>query len=236
MVNTYERMKPWVDAGVKMVENESSAMFVIADRLGMRAGSICVSIWSMIEGTEYYEGPPSEEAFPESFEPDFLSKRVKVCSQIASRAVEILRYMDIKNKKEGKSMIGVIASVAVKDGKETVTTQPNPRSQERSPVTPAADEFRNVPQNTGSTIKNRLQDGYDVIMDYGILKGTVELAKRAMKGTRTGRELVSVDDLGEKDRTNRSVDKLEAKINEQKKILSTPPKVKPKGVQKSEKK
>ena len=43
MISTYERMKPWVDAGVKMVENESGLLFTLAHRLGIRAGSICVS-------------------------------------------------------------------------------------------------------------------------------------------------------------------------------------------------
>ncbi len=74
--------------------NESSLMFILADLLGMRAGSICVSIWSMIEGTPYYDGPPSKEAYPESHEPDFLGKRVEICSQIAIRATEILAKMD----------------------------------------------------------------------------------------------------------------------------------------------
>lgn|GEM_PF-170014 len=96
MQETAERMKPWVDAGVKMVENESSAMFIIAHRLGMRAGSICVSEMSMIEGTEYYEGPPTEEEYPETKDPDFMKKRIKKCSEIAVRAVEILDEMDKK--------------------------------------------------------------------------------------------------------------------------------------------
>ncbi len=90
MFETYERMKPWVDAGVKMVENESSAMFVIADRLGLKAGSICVSLWSMIEGTPYYEGPDSKIAYPEANEPDFMKKRIELCCRIATRAAEIL--------------------------------------------------------------------------------------------------------------------------------------------------
>lgn len=96
MEHTYERMKDWVDAGVKMVENESSLMFILADLLGMRAGSICVSIWSMIEGTKYYEGPPSAEAYPESFDPNFMKERIELCSKIAVRAVEILDEMDRK--------------------------------------------------------------------------------------------------------------------------------------------
>lgn len=96
MQETAERMKPWVDAGVKMVENESSAMFIIAHRLGMRAGSICVSHMSMIEGTEYYEGPPSAEAYPETQEPDFMKQRIDLCSRIAVRAVELLDEEDEK--------------------------------------------------------------------------------------------------------------------------------------------
>lgn len=96
MQETSERMKPWVDAGVKMVENESSAMFIIAHRLGLRAGSICVSAGSMIEGTDFYEGPSTAEAYPESQHPDFMKERIKLCSKIAVRAVEILDDMDKK--------------------------------------------------------------------------------------------------------------------------------------------
>lgn len=94
MVYTYERMKPWVDAGVKMVENESSARFIIADRLGMRAGSICVSLVSMIEETEYYEGPDPHIAYPEVYEPGYMQKRIKKCCEIATRAAEILYEYD----------------------------------------------------------------------------------------------------------------------------------------------
>ena len=62
MVDTYERMKPWVDAGVKMVENESATLFTVGPALGLRCGSICVSHTSMVEGTVYYTGPDSEKA------------------------------------------------------------------------------------------------------------------------------------------------------------------------------
>lgn len=100
MQHTAERMKPWVDAGVKMVENESSAMFIIAHRLGIRAGSICVSALSMVEDTPFYEGKSSSELCPESLEPDFMKKRIELCSKIAVRAVEILNEMDEKNARE----------------------------------------------------------------------------------------------------------------------------------------
>jgi uridine phosphorylase len=90
MISTFERMKPWVDAGVKMVENESALLFVLASRLGLRAGSICVSHTSMIEGTEYYTGPDSRDAYPWAFEPGFMESRILQCSKIATRAVEIL--------------------------------------------------------------------------------------------------------------------------------------------------
>lgn len=90
MIDTYERMKPWVDAGVKMVENESATLFVLAQRLGIRAGSICVSHTSMIEGTPYYEGGDSRELYPHAFEEGFMEERILQCSKIATRAVEIL--------------------------------------------------------------------------------------------------------------------------------------------------
>ncbi|MEA4911759.1 MAG: hypothetical protein VB092_03970 [Oscillospiraceae bacterium] len=93
MVDTYERMKPWVDAGVKMVENESALLFVLAHRLGIRAGSICVSHTSMVEDTIYYEGPDSRKAYPWAFEDDFMDKRILVASKVAVRAVEILDEM-----------------------------------------------------------------------------------------------------------------------------------------------
>lgn len=93
MISTYERMKPWVDAGVKMVENESALLFVLAQRLGIRAGSICVSHVSMVEGTECYTGPDSREAYPWAFEPGFMEERILICSKIATRAVEILDEM-----------------------------------------------------------------------------------------------------------------------------------------------
>jgi uridine phosphorylase len=93
MIDTYERMKPWVDAGVKMVENESATLFTVAHRLGIRAGSICVSHTSMIEDTVYYEGPPSRQAYPWAFEEGFMEQRILQCSKIAVRAVELLDDM-----------------------------------------------------------------------------------------------------------------------------------------------
>ena len=96
MVDTYERMKPWVDAGVKMVENESATLFTVGPQLGLRCGSICVSHTSMVEDTIYYKGPKSSEAYPEAFEEGFMDKRILVCSKIAIRATEILDEMEKK--------------------------------------------------------------------------------------------------------------------------------------------
>ena len=96
MIDTYERMKPWVDAGVKMVENESATLFTVGPQLGLRCGSICVSHTSMVEDTVYYTGPSSMEAYPEAFEDDFMDKRILVCSKIAVRATEILADMEKK--------------------------------------------------------------------------------------------------------------------------------------------
>ncbi len=96
MIDTYERMKPWVDAGVKMVENESATLFTVGPQLGLRCGSICVSHTSMVEDTIYYKGPKSIEAYPEAFEDDFMDKQILVCSKIAVRATEILAEMEKK--------------------------------------------------------------------------------------------------------------------------------------------
>lgn len=96
MIDTYERMKPWVDAGVKMVENESATLFTVGPQLGLRCGSICVSHTSMVEDTIYYKGPKSSDAYPWAFEKDFMDKRILVCSKIAIRATEILAEMKQK--------------------------------------------------------------------------------------------------------------------------------------------
>ena len=96
MIDTYERMKPWVDAGVKMVENESATLFTVGPQLGLRCGSICVSHTSMMEDTIYYTGPDSRIAYPEAFEDDFMDKRILVCAKIAVRASEIIAEMEKK--------------------------------------------------------------------------------------------------------------------------------------------
>ncbi|MBQ6333936.1 MAG: hypothetical protein IJI46_02550 [Erysipelotrichaceae bacterium] len=96
MIDTYERMKPWVDAGVKMVENESATLFTVGPQLGLRCGSICVSHTSMVEDTIYYTGPDSRIAYPEAFEDDFMDKRILVCAKIAVRASEIIAEMEKK--------------------------------------------------------------------------------------------------------------------------------------------
>ena len=98
MIDTYERMKPWVDAGVKMVENESATLFTVGPQLGLRCGSICVSHTSMVEDTVYYTGPKSRDAYPEAFEDDFMDKRILVCCKIAVMASEILAEMKEKGE------------------------------------------------------------------------------------------------------------------------------------------
>ncbi len=98
MIDTFERMKPWIDAGVKMVENESATLFTIGHRLGIRCGSICVSHTSMIEDTAYYQGPNSKVAYPEAFEEGFMEERVLLCAKIAIRATEILQEMEEKGE------------------------------------------------------------------------------------------------------------------------------------------
>ncbi|NLZ74870.1 MAG: hypothetical protein GX914_00025, partial [Erysipelotrichia bacterium] len=53
---------------------------------------------SMIEGTDYYKGPNSKEAYPEAFEDGFMESRVLVCAKIAVRATEILKEMEEKGE------------------------------------------------------------------------------------------------------------------------------------------
>lgn len=72
-----ERIQKWVDAGVKLLENESSALFIISQLLGMRAGSILLARGNLVEDTVI----DFKEYFPQ---------RVKLMTEIAIRALEKL--------------------------------------------------------------------------------------------------------------------------------------------------
>lgn len=76
-----ERLKVWSDAGVKVIENESSALFVVSSLLGMRAGTILVVRANNI----------TEEFIDHD---DLLPKRIEAATQIAIRAMQKLDKLD----------------------------------------------------------------------------------------------------------------------------------------------
>lgn len=80
-----ERIRPWTDAGVKVVENESSALFVLASLLGgIRAGAI------LLTGGNLYDNHGSMGT---SNNPEY-PKRVELMTKITLRALEKLDKLD----------------------------------------------------------------------------------------------------------------------------------------------
>ena len=80
-----ERIKPWVDAGVLAVENESSALFTVSSLLGgLRAGTI------LLTGGYISEGYGSMGT---SNNPDY-PKKVELMTKITLRAIEIIDKLD----------------------------------------------------------------------------------------------------------------------------------------------
>ena len=76
-----EKLKIWTDAGVKVIENESSALFVISQLLGIRAGTILV-IRANNVNDEFIDHE------------DLLPRQIEIATQIAIKALEKLDKLD----------------------------------------------------------------------------------------------------------------------------------------------
>lgn len=72
-----ERLKIWTEAGVKVIENESSALFVVSQLLGMRAGTLLVVRANNI----------TDEFIDHD---NLLPKQIEKATQIAIRAMQKL--------------------------------------------------------------------------------------------------------------------------------------------------
>lgn len=81
-----DRMQKWIDADVKVVENESGTLFTFAHLLGMKAGTICVALGSMFDDLDE-NGNAIYAAYQD---PNYLQSRIEAVTKIAVRAVEIL--------------------------------------------------------------------------------------------------------------------------------------------------
>ncbi len=80
-----QRIKPWTDAGVLCVENESSSLFVVSSLLGgLRAGTI------LLTGNNLYDGYGHMAT---SNDPDY-GKRVDLMTKITLRAIEMIDGLD----------------------------------------------------------------------------------------------------------------------------------------------
>jgi len=80
-----DRIKIWSDAGVKVIENESSTLFVVSSLLGgLRAGTI------LLTGKSLYDG---HGAMSTSNNPDY-PKKIELMTKITLRAMEKLDALD----------------------------------------------------------------------------------------------------------------------------------------------
>ncbi len=80
-----DRIKMWTDAGVKVVENESSTLFVLSSLLGgLRAGTILLS------GKNLYDG---HGGMSTANDPNYKAK-VETMTKITLRAIQILDELD----------------------------------------------------------------------------------------------------------------------------------------------
>ncbi len=80
-----KRIRPWAEAGVKVVENESSTLFIVSELIGLRAGTILVVLDNIWTGEEIdYD--------------DDLPPLVEKMTQIALGALVKLQAMDDAQK------------------------------------------------------------------------------------------------------------------------------------------
>jgi len=86
-----ERMQPWIDTNVQVVENESGTLFVMGHLLGIRTGTICVALGSMFD-----DSSEAEVAYSVYQDPAYMKERIATISKIAIRAVELLASREDK--------------------------------------------------------------------------------------------------------------------------------------------
>lgn len=80
-----ERIRPWADAGVKVVENESATLFVVSSLLGgMKAGTI------LLTGRYLFEGHGGMS----SSSPQEYEKNIELMTRITLKAFEKLNESD----------------------------------------------------------------------------------------------------------------------------------------------
>ena len=81
-----DRMQKWIDADVKVVENESGTLFTFGHLLGLRCGTICVALGSMFDDLDE-NGNAIYAAYQD---PNYLQSRIEKVTEISVRAIEIL--------------------------------------------------------------------------------------------------------------------------------------------------
>ena len=85
----YERMEKWRDAKVIAEENESGTLFPLGYLLGIRTGSICITLSHMLGGIG-----TDASVFPQYDDPDFLAKRIDAETEVVLHAIDLLKEED----------------------------------------------------------------------------------------------------------------------------------------------
>jgi len=89
----FERMQPWIDANVKLIENETSVLCILGKLFGIRTGTICVNLGPMCDKPAR-EDDEMSKIYPVLLDEKYFASRVEICAKVAIRAMEILDKID----------------------------------------------------------------------------------------------------------------------------------------------
>jgi len=84
-----ERMQPWIDADVKLIENETSILCILGHLFGIRTGTICVNLGPMCDKPAR-EDDEMSKIYPALLDEEYFKGRVAMCAKVAIRAMQIL--------------------------------------------------------------------------------------------------------------------------------------------------
>lgn len=85
----FERMQPWIDADVKLIENETSILCILGHLFGIRTGTICVNLGPMCDKPAH-EDDELSKIYPALLDEKYFAGRIEACTKVAIRAMQIL--------------------------------------------------------------------------------------------------------------------------------------------------
>lgn len=88
-----ERMQPWIDANVKLIENETSILCILGKLFGIRTGTICVNLGPMCDKPAR-EDDEMSKIYPALLDEKYFAQRIELCAKIAIRAMQKLNTLE----------------------------------------------------------------------------------------------------------------------------------------------